>query len=189
MSIARKLHYTYEQYLEIERRSDVRHEYLGGEIYAMAGGTPEHALLMAQVSALLSRAIPSGCRVASSDLKIAVETTGLYTYPDASVICGPLARDVRDPHAVTNPRWLVEVTSDSTEDYDRGAKLAQYQAIASLEAVIFVSHRARRLTVISRAASGWETLHYERGATAVISQSLRLPVDAVYETLDEGDIG
>ena len=181
MSIARKLHYTYEEYLEIERRSDVRHEYLQGEIYAMAGGTPEHAFLAGQVIALLARALPPGCRVASSDLKVSVESSGLYTYPDASVVCGPFARDSRDPNALTNPALLVEVTSSSTEDYDRGAKLAAYQTIPALRVVIFVSHRASRLTLVSRTAEGWQTSEFERGATLTLADpAIELEVDAVY---------
>ena len=79
------------------------------------------------------------------------------TYPDVSVICGPFARDVRDPHAVTNPVLVAEITSSSTEDYDRGAKLAHYQSIVALQTVLIVSHRARRLTLVSRSAEGWTT--------------------------------
>lgn len=184
MSIARKLHYTYDEYLEIERRSDVRHEYLDGEIYAMAGGTPEHAVLAGQLTALLARALPPGCRVASSDLKVSVAVTGLYTYPDVSVICGAFVRDLRDPNAVTNPVLVVEVTSNSTEDYDRGAKLDQYQSIVTLQTVLIVSHRARRLTLVSRSADGWKTQEFAEGTTArSVDPALGLQVDEVYSVV------
>lgn len=73
--------------------------------------------------------------------------TGLATYPDASVVCGPAVRDPEKKTNVTNPRVLVEVTSDSTEDYDRGEKLTHYQQIPSLDAVVIVSHRTPRIEV------------------------------------------
>lgn len=184
MSMARKLHYTYEEYLELERRSDVRHEYFQGEIYAMAGGTPEHAFLAGQVISLLAKALPADCRVASSDLKISMESTGLYTYPDVSVVCGPFARDLRDPNALTNPRLVVEVLSSSTEDYDRGAKLAQYQTIPTLEAVVFVSHREHQLTLVSRSTEGWQTSVFGPGERLRIgAPALELSVDAVYSAV------
>lgn len=184
MSIARKLHHTYEDYLELERRSDVRHEYLDGEIYAMAGGTKEHAYLAGRVIALLSAALPSGCRVGSSDLKISVEASGLYTYPDAAIVCGPDRTDLRDPHAVTNPVVLVEVTSNGTEDYDRGAKLSHYQKISSLLCVVIVSHRQRRITVVSRSDADWSVRDFEAGAVAALGGPVpKLSVDDVYSVV------
>lgn len=184
MSIARKLHHSYDDYLELERRSDVRHEYLGGEIYAMAGGTRDHAYLAGRVIALLSGALPPGCRVGSSDLKVCIEATGLYTYPDAAVVCGPDQVDARDPHAVTNPVVLVEITSNGTEDYDRGAKLTHYQQINALQTVVIVSHRKPVLTVVTRTASGWQTVEYGKGATATLSGPVKsLAVDEVYSVV------
>jgi Uma2 family endonuclease len=181
---ARKLHYTYEQYLEIERRSDVRHEYLNGEIYALAGGTPEHAFLAAQVIHLLGRALPPACRMATSDLKISVEGSGLYTYPDAAIICGQAKFDVRDRQAVVNPTVLVEVTSESTEDYDRGAKLLHYQSISSLQCLIIVSHRQPLVTVFRRATDEWKSANYGPGTVAELDGPVqRLEVESVYSVI------
>jgi Uma2 family endonuclease len=184
VSIARKLHHTYEDYLELERRSDVRHEYLAGEIYAMAGRTRQHAYLAGQVIALLARKLPPGCRVGTSDLKICIETSGLYTYPDAAVVCGPDRPDVRDPHAVTNPVLVVEVTSNGTEDYDRGAKLAHYQQVPSLECVVIVSHQQRKITVVARSASGWQTADFLAGGVATLTGPVAaLSVDEIYSVV------
>ncbi len=80
MSTARRLHHTYRQYLEVERLSTVRHEFLDGEIYAMAGGTPEHGILAARVTALLATCAPAACHVASSDVKILIETAPAITF-------------------------------------------------------------------------------------------------------------
>jgi Uma2 family endonuclease len=125
-------------------------EYLDGEIYALAGGTPTHAELCASVVQLLANAMRGACRVHTSDLKVRVEHTGLSTFPDVSVVCGDRELSAIDRHAVTNPTVLVEVTSRSTEEYDRGAKLNHYQRLPSLRAVLIVSHRQRRVTFVER---------------------------------------
>lgn len=120
---ARCLHYTYDQYVALEEGSSVRHEYLDGEIYALAGGSPDHAALAATVSRLPGSRLPRDCRVFTSDLRIRIPSTALSTSPDAAVVCGRTQRASDDSYAVTNPILLVEVTSNSTEDYDRGEKL------------------------------------------------------------------
>jgi Uma2 family endonuclease len=121
---ARRVHYTYEQYVALEDVSTVRHEYLEGEIYAVAGGSPDHAALAATVIRVLGNQLPDGCRIFTSDLRVRIPKTGLSTYPDVAVVCGPTMRAADDRLAVTNPVLLVEVTSTSTEEYDRGEKLS-----------------------------------------------------------------
>jgi Uma2 family endonuclease len=149
---ARQVHYTYAEYLALEEESSTRHEYLDGEIYAMAGGTPDHAALAAAIISLISRRLPAGCRVFTSDLRVRVPATGLSTYPDAAVVCGKTVRAADDPLAVSNPVLLVEVTSASTENYDRGEKLRHCQQLESLREIVVVSHREPRVTVVSRQA-------------------------------------
>lgn len=185
MAGARRVHHTYAEYLEVEALSSVRHEYLEGEIYAMAGGTPEHGILAARIAALLGAQLPPECRVASSDVKVSVVATGLATYPDLSVICGPLVRDGRDAHAVTNPILLVEVTSTSTEDYDRGDKLSHYRQIEGLQTILLISHRGKRITAVTRAGDGWATRDFRGGeCVALAMPPLELAVDDVYAVLD-----
>src|SRR6266704_1159431 len=122
--IARRPRYRLAEYLILEDMSNVRHEYLDGHIFAMAGGTPEHGGICAKLIALLSNALTGrACRVFTSDVRVRVRATGLDTYPDASVMCGRPERDVEDGNALTNPLVLVEVTSPSTEAYDRGDRL------------------------------------------------------------------
>jgi Uma2 family endonuclease len=181
VSTARLLHYTIDEYLRIEGSSDIRHEYLGGDIFAMAGGSPEHAFLSQRVASLLDRQVPADCRVGSSDLRLFVASNGLFTYPDAAVICGPIITAPRDAHAVTNPSVLVEVTSPSTEDYDRGTKLSHYQTLESLRAVVFVSHASRRVTVIERDNERWLTADYEGNDVALVkAPALRLGLAELY---------
>jgi Uma2 family endonuclease len=156
VSIARSLHYTYGQYLEALSMSELRLEYLDGEIFAMAGGTPEHGMLAAAIIAIIGPQLPATCRVMTSDVKVRVLATGLSTFPDLSVVCGALVRAPDDPNCITNPTLLVEVLSPSAEDYDRGGKLTHYQQIPSLESVLLVSHDARRITVVRRRGQLWE---------------------------------
>ena len=185
MSSARRLHHTYEQYLEVERLSSVRHEFLDGEIYAMAGGTPEHGILAARVTSLLAAGVPSGCHVASSDVKVLIEATGLATYPDVSVVCGPLARAASDAVALTNPVLLVEITSPSTEDYDRGDKLSHYRQLPSLQAVLIVSHATKRITVVQRDAGAWVTRDVRASERVTLAvPALTFAVDDVYAALE-----
>jgi Uma2 family endonuclease len=120
---ARRVHYTYAEYLALEEESSVRHEFLDGEIHAMAGRSPDHAALAAALIGVLRGQLPPACRAFTSDLRVRIPATGLTTYPDAAVVCGRTQRAAEDPLAVTNPVLLIEVTSPSTEDYDRGEKL------------------------------------------------------------------
>jgi len=180
-SPARRLHYTYAQYVALETESPIRHEYLDGEIYAMAGSSPDHAALAATVIGLLRPQLPDGCRAFTSDLRVRISVTGLSTYPDIAVVCGPTARAADDPLAVVNPIVLVEVTSDSTEDYDRGEKLRHYTALPSLREVLFVSHREPRLVVHRRQDSGWEVSEARAGTTLSLeSIAATIAVDDVY---------
>src|SRR5688572_26967545 len=136
MSSARRIHHRYDEYLRALELSQVKLEYCEGEIYAMAGGTPAHADLAASAMRLLGNALSGRCRVSSSDLKVRIEATDLSTFPDATVVCGERTTSATDKNAVTNPTLLVEVTSNSTEDYDRGEKLSHYQQCPSVQAVL-----------------------------------------------------
>lgn len=178
---ARRLHYTYEQYLALEEESSIRHEYLDGEIYAMAGGSPDHAALAATIIGLLRPQLPPGCRAFTSDLRVRIPTTGLSTYPDIAVVCGRTQRASDDQLAVVNPVLLVEITSNSTEEYDRGEKLRHYQQLPSVREVLIVSHREPLLTLYRREHSGWVTIEAsERQEIALAAVAARLSVDDVY---------
>src|SRR5215468_9219753 len=126
--------YTYEEYLAYERDSGLKHEYEDGEILAMAGGSRRHNALASRISAALELGRKSGCVAFQSDQKIRVLATGKATYPDASVVCGPIEGDPADPTGatITNPTILVEVLSPSTEHEDRGNKWQHYQLVPSL---------------------------------------------------------
>lgn len=181
MSTARRLHYTYEQCLRAVEMSDVKLEYCDGVIYAMAGGTPAHAALAMAAGRVLGQALLGQSTVYSSDLKVRIDATDLSTFPDCSVICGPVARAAIDKDAVTNPCILVEVTSPSTEDYDRGEKLSHYRQLPSLLAVLFVSHKTSRVTLVHRTSSGWDEREFRGGETVVLDKpSVAFAVNDLY---------
>lgn len=181
----RPLHrYIYADYVALEAESSTKHEFLGGEIYAMAGGSEEHSALAAEVLRALGNAVGERpCRVHTSDLRIYVEAAGLATFPDGAVICGELQQHTPSPAATAlNPTVLVEVTSDSSEHYDTDAKLEFYKTIPSLKDYVIVSHRERRITVHHRASDGSWTprVAIARGGVEVESLGAELIVDTVY---------
>ena len=127
--------FTFLDYLRVDEDSGVKHEFLDGQVWAMSGGSPEHAAVAANVIALLGNALRGKPRrVYSSDLRVRVKATGLATYPDLTIVRGRLEVDPEDPkgHTAVNPKVLVEILSPSTEAYDRGDKLTHYQTIESL---------------------------------------------------------
>lgn len=181
MSTARRLHYTYADYLRVLEISNVKLEYCDGVIYAMAGGTPAHAALGAAATRLLGNALAGRCVAYSSDLKVRVDATDLSTFPDGAVICGAVQRAEIDPHAAINPVILVEITSRSTEDYDRGEKLSHYKQLPSLRAVLFVSHKTPRVTLVERTDAGWDEHEFRAGETVTISApASSFSVDELY---------
>jgi Uma2 family endonuclease len=185
-------YFTFDEYVRLEEESPIKHEFLDGLVWAMAGGSPEHAALCANIVTLLGTQLRNRrCRVYTSDLRIRVRATGLGTYPDVSVICGQLVLDSEDPkkHTAINPRVLVEVLSPSTEEYDRGEKLSHYQKIDSLEEVALVACNRRAIEVWRKGEGGaWSREEYADDSVArLLSVECELPLVEVYrDPLAEG---
>ena len=202
---AHALHCTYEQYLAFECATRERYEWLDGVVYTLAGeriaydtvtraieaahhatastgGTLVHgALSAAIVSELRNLALACGCAVFSSDAKVRIEETGLSTYPDASVVCGPLKTASDDGNAMTNPTLLVEVLSESTEASDRGRKWWHYRRISSLRHFVLVSQYERRIEVYSREGDTWVLREAEAGGSVELAAlGGALNVDRLY---------
>lgn len=187
---ARKVGLSYADYLAIERETDIRHEFLDGEVFAMAGGTPRHSKLKTNLTMLMGNALGSGpCQPYDSDLKIRVPATGLATYPDLAIICGPLQLDEEDPNAVANPTLLLEVLSPSTAAWDRGDKFAHVEQLPSLKHYVLVSQDSPSIEHYARQDDGsWRyTRHLAGGEVHFADLGVRLPVDAVYKNLPEQD--
>jgi Uma2 family endonuclease len=160
---------TPEHYLEIERAAiDVRSEYYNGRMYAMSGSTHPHAIVISNLGRHLGNALAKQpCVVTTSDVRVRVRESGLYTYPDVVVVCGtPRYVDDRDD-TVLNPILILEVLSPSTEAYDRGFKSAQYRALESLQEYALVSQSEPRVEIFRRQPSGDWLLSESAGLDAV----------------------
>lgn len=143
MSTEPKRLLTPDEYLALDRASETKSEYLNGEVYAMVGASFAHVRIVANLVRRLGNQLEgSRCAAFASDLRLRVRPTGLYTYPDVIVACEPFefADDQRD--TLTNPVVLIEVLSESTQDYDRGGKFAHYRTLPSLrEYLLFEQSR------------------------------------------------
>lgn len=172
---------TEAQYLELERAAEFKSEFFDGEMFAMAGGSRKHSLIASNlIRELGNRLKGRPCVVFNSDLRVKVESSGLYTYPDASVVCGP-SKSVGDANdIIVNPVLLAEVLSDSTEAYDRGRKAEQYRQIPSLREYLLISQKERHVELMVRQNNQW-ILHEASGANG----SIELPVLGITLSLSE----
>ncbi len=139
------------EYLELERAAEFKSEFFDGEMFAMAGGTPQHSLIATNLGREFGNGLKGKqCVPYNSDLRIKVEATGLFTYPDLSVICGPPRFPEGTDDTVVNPTVIVEVLSDSTEAYDRGKKFENYRQVPTLQEYLLVSQKEPRLELFTR---------------------------------------
>jgi Uma2 family endonuclease len=139
MSATPKRKLTAADYLAIERDAPYKSEFYNGEMFAMSGASPAHNRVKDNLIGLLAAQLRgTGCYTHSSDQRVRVDATGLYTYPDVVILCGPGEYAPEDAHTLLNPKVVIEVLSDSTRRYDRGAKLGHYQAIPSVEEYVLV---------------------------------------------------
>lgn len=144
-------------YLEMDRSSEARHEYYFGEVIAMSGGTLNHALISMNIGREVGNSLKgTPCYALSPDMRTKT-ATGVYTYPDVTVVCGEPEFDDNRNDVLLNPSVIFEVLSPSTEDYDRGKKLLHYRSSPSLKAYFLVSQDLARVETFSRNTdrSGW----------------------------------
>lgn len=140
MSTVPKPKLTVAEYLARERKAPFKSEYLRGETFAMAGASRQHNTAKENLIVELGgRLKGSPCRTFSSDQRVKVSATGLYTYPDIVIVCGRPEYDPDDPDTLINPVAIIEVLSPATESYDRGAKFRHYQQIPSFQEYVLVS--------------------------------------------------
>jgi Uma2 family endonuclease len=205
VDVHEKPYVTFAEYLEAEQRSDLKHEWFNGAVYAMSRGTPEHARLSARIVRLLGNALPGDCEVYSSDMMLYLSEARLSTYADGTVVCGPLEtitvkRNGKSlGEGVTNPTVIIEVLSESTERYDREEKFGYYRTLPSLQEYVLISQDEATIEVFRRplassAARGsslsstsdpsvardrWDCERAGAGGTVTI-HGCTLEVDAVY---------
>ncbi len=171
MSLPRSLPvFTAEQYLALERNSEIRHEFLDGFVYAMAGESPEHSTICFNLSVHIgSQLKDKPCRGFSPNMKIRIDTKGLFAYPDLAIVCGepPYHDERRD--VLINPTVIFEVLSPSTENYDRGEKFTRYSThIGTLKNYVLLSQHEPRIETFTRQAEGSWTSSVAHGLPASV---------------------
>ena len=180
--------YTIDEYLQFEEKSEIRHEFYKGEIYAMAGGTVNHNLLIDNVKDRLKTELKGkSCRVFSENMKVDVLSDGYMPYPDVLVTCHPF--DLRgDNLIIRQPRLLVEVLSKSTASYDRGFKWQKYRKLPSLWYYMLIDQYSTTVELYSRIeeTNEWiNTIYENREDTIVLSRlDAEMTVGAIYDDIE-----
>ena len=183
------LKYTAEEYLELEETSLEKNEFYKGEIFAMAGASIEHNQITRNTMSLIDGYLSknSKCQIFPSDLKIHALTNSLFTYPDLSIVCGKIETLLNKKNIVTNPTVLIEVLSETTQDYDRGAKFKLYRDIESLKEYILISSLETLVEKYDKQTDGSWVLHEYKSDTdtfKITSIDLLVTVKDLYRNVD-----
>ncbi len=174
---------TEAEYLAFERASKERHQYVRGEVFAMAGASLRHNALVARLLRHLGSSLDgSRCQVFPSDLKVYVPALETFTYPDVTVVCGPPGLYHGASDVLTNPKLLFEVLSESTERYDRGEKAEGYRSVPSVSEHVLISQHKPHIEHFARQEDGsWILREASAGGSVVLrSVSVTLDLDALY---------
>jgi Uma2 family endonuclease len=188
MSTVPRPRFTPGEYLERERQALTKSEYYQGEIFAMAGASRQHSLIQTNlIMELGNRLRDRPCEVHGSDMRVKITPTGLYTYPDASVVCGKPRFEDRLGDTLLNPVVVLEVLSESTESYDRGTKARHYRRIESLQELVLISQSAAEVERHCRQPDGNWLLTEILGLDATLtlaSISVAIPLAEVYRGIE-----
>ncbi len=191
MSSAPSNRLTAEEYLAIERAADRKSELIHGRMYAMSGASFAHSGIVLNLAMALSSALKGkDCSVRTNDLRVKVAETGMYTYPDVVVVCGKPELEDKNLDTLVNPTVIIEVLSDSTEAYDRGAKFAHYRHIESLKMYVLVAQKEPSVECFTREDSTWKyTTSVGLGSQIELSVlGIDVALTDVYERVDfEGE--
>lgn len=168
-----------QEYLAIDRAAPFKSEFFDGEMFAMAGGSPMHSLIAANLIAELGTKLKGGpCKPFTNDLRLKIEATGLYTYANVAVVCGSLQFAPGTNDTVVNPTLVIEVLSDSTEAYDRGEKFQHYRQMPSLQEYLLASQRLPRIDQFHRRLGDEWGLRTAEGSDAtLVLPSLKITIE------------
>jgi Uma2 family endonuclease len=178
-------YFTPEDYLEIERISPIKHEYLQGQMVAMAGASKAHVIIAGNLSALLVNHLRgTGCLPYTSDMKVRLPMLNLFYYPDLAVTCDE--RDRRsDEDFILHPKLIIEVLSDSTEAFDRGDKFADYKSISEFTEYVLIHQKQTLVERFQRKSDNlWMPQVYRIGDTIEFASiSFTCAIEALYENI------
>ena len=186
MSVLPKRFFTPDEYLDLEVKAPYKSQYVGGEIFAMAGTEPWHAEIVSNlIIALGTRFRGRPCKAYATDLRVQVKEGDLYTYPDVTAICGePKFDTTRKPAALLNPQAIFEVLSPSTAGFDRGDKFTRYRRIEALTDYVLVASEQVGVEHFVRQADGtWSFRAHERLEDRLVLASVdcEVPLAEIYD--------
>ena len=173
-----------DEYLRWEEQQEEKHEYIDGQVYAMAGASENHVDITTNLTVILSNHLRGkDCKLFPSDMRLNIASKKIYYYPDLLVTCDE--RDRFNKKQKNYPCLIIEVLSESTESKDRGVKFANYQTIQSLQEYVLISQWEQRVEVFRRSEKFWVLQTYTVGELIEFqSINLQIPIDAIYEDVD-----
>jgi Uma2 family endonuclease len=175
---------TPQDYLRQEREATLKSEYIDGQVYAMSGASRQHNRITIDVATLINVQLRNGpCELFANDMRVKVNDSRLYTYPDVVVACGEARFEDAALDTLLNPTLIIEVLSESTEKYDRGKKFAHYQRIETLQEYVLISQDEVRIECYTRQADNRWTLNIVTSLTEempLVSIECVLPLAEVY---------
>jgi Uma2 family endonuclease len=175
-----------EEYLALEQASRDKHEYWHGEMYMIAGTSRRHNLIAGNIYLALRQKADRSCTVFMADVRLRIDKDNAYTYPDVMVICGQVQTDPRQQDTVMNPKVIVEVLSDSTQEYDRNEKFKMYRNIPSLEHYLMIEQDQPYIESYRREGRFWvlETLEGLESVLKLRSINLDVSFSEIYAQID-----
>jgi Uma2 family endonuclease len=172
MSAPAQKRLTPEEYLAIERAATEKSEYYDGHVYARSGASRAHDRAVGDIFGELRTQLRGGpCEIFTSDMRVKIEATNTYVYPDVTVACGELEFEDANVDILLNPTLIVEVLSPSTEAHDRGTKFAHYQTIPSLKEYVLVAQDRPRIEHYVRRENG----HWDYSEVSGLDGVMHLP--------------
>ncbi|MEL7247479.1 MAG: Uma2 family endonuclease [Bacteroidota bacterium] len=176
------------EYVAIEQAEDLRYEYHNGKIFAMAGGTVEHGLISGNVYGEIKFALRnkgSNCTVLNSEVKLHIEASNKFVYPDVMVVCNELERSSIEENAIINPVVIIEVLSKSTESYDRGDKFFAYRQLPTLKEYILIDQYQAQIDIYERQSNLWKITRKNEltDLFKIHSLDIEIPLASIYEQI------
>lgn len=188
MALPAKHFVTPEEYLVTERKAETKSEYFQGEVFAMAGAKRAHVRITVNLAISIGGALRGKtCEAFNGDMRVKVGATGMYTYPDFTVVCGKPIFEDENVDTLVNPTVVFEVLSPSTEAYDRGAKFAHYERLDSIKEIVLIDQSRVRIERHVRIEEGrWlrETYHSLESAIRLDAIGIALSLAEVYERVE-----
>jgi Uma2 family endonuclease len=180
-----KKYITEDEYLAMEEKALEKHEYYQGEIFAMSGSKVPHNAIAGNLFITIGMHLKGKpCKPFNSDQRVYVEKTGLFTYPDLSIVCGKTETRNNDNWNLLNPAVIIEILSPSTKSYDRGDKFKLYRDLSSLKEYILVNSEAVGIEAFSINEQGfWELKEYNNSNDSLLIKTIQLSISMkdIYE--------